>query len=52
MAELIRLGGVPKDMETGVVNGYRFEMALSADQSSFTVTAVPVVYARSGRLSF
>ena len=52
MAELIRLGGVPKDMETGVVNGYRFAMALSADQSSFTVTAVPVVYARSGRLSF
>jgi hypothetical protein len=52
MAELIRLGGVPKDMETGVVNGYRFAMTLSADQSAFTVTAVPVVYAKSGRLSF
>src|SRR6185369_2438397 len=52
LAELIRLGGVPKDMETGVVNGYRYTMTLSADQSSFTALAVPVVYAKTGRLSF
>ena len=52
LAELIRLGGVPKEMESGVVNGYRFAMQTSADQSSFTVTAVPVAYGRSGRLSF
>ena len=52
LADLIRLGGVPKDMETGVVNGYRYAMTLSADQSSFTATAVPVVYAKTGRLSF
>jgi hypothetical protein len=52
LADLIRLGGVPKDMESGVVGGYRYQMSLSADQSSFTVTAVPIVYAKSGRLSF
>jgi len=52
LAELIRLGGVPKDMETGIVNGYRYTMTLSADQSSFTALAVPVVYAKTGRLSF
>ena len=52
LAELIRLGAVPKEMESGVTNGYRFVMTLSADQSSFTVTAVPVAYGKSGRLSF
>ena len=52
LAELIRLGGVSKEMETGVVGGYRYAMALSADQSSFTVSAVPVAYGKSGRLSF
>jgi hypothetical protein len=52
LSELIRLGGVTKDIETGVAGGYRFAMNLSADQSSFTVTAVPLVYAKTGRLSF
>jgi len=52
LAELIRLGGVPEDMQTGVVNGYRYTMILSADQSSFTASAVPIVYAKTGRLSF
>ncbi|HJQ26700.1 MAG TPA: hypothetical protein VKA60_22480 [Blastocatellia bacterium] len=52
LADLIRLGGVPKDIETGVINGYRYAMTVSADKSSFTVSAVPVVYGKSGRLSF
>jgi hypothetical protein len=52
LAELIRLGGVPKDMETGVVDGYRYAMTLSADQSAFTATALPVAYGKTGRLSF
>ena len=43
---------MPKDLETGVANGYRFTMTLSADQSSFTALAAPVVYAKTGRLSF
>lgn len=52
LAELIRLGGVTKDLETGVANGYRFTMTLSGDQSAFIAVAVPVVYAKTGRLSF
>jgi hypothetical protein len=52
LAELIRLGGVTKELETGVANGYRFAMTLSADQSTFSAVAVPVVYAKTGRLSF
>lgn len=52
LAELIRLGGVTKDLETGIANGYRYTMTLSADQSSFMATAVPLIYAKTGRLSF
>ena len=52
LAELIRLGGVPKDLEGGQSNGYRFTLTLSADQSTFFATAVPVTYGKTGRLSF
>ena len=52
LAELIRLGGVPKDLENGESNGYRFTLTLSADQSTFFATAVPVAYGKTGRLSF
>lgn len=53
LAELIRLGGVPKDLENnGESNGYRFTLTLSADQSTFSATAVPVAYGKTGRLSF
>lgn len=52
LAELIRLGGVPKDLENGEANGYRFTLTLSADQSTFSATAVPVAYGKTGRLSF
>lgn len=52
LAELIRLGGVPKDLESGESNGYRFGLMLSADQSTFFATAVPVAYGKTGRLSF
>lgn len=52
MAELIRLGGVPKDLEDGEASGYRVSMTLSADQSTFIALAVPVAYGKSGQLSF
>jgi hypothetical protein len=52
LQDLIRLGGVPKDLDSGEVNGYRFTLNVSADQKSFSVVATPVVYGRSGRLSF
>jgi hypothetical protein len=52
LSELIRLGGVPKDLENGESLGYRFTLTLSADQSTFFATAAPLAYARTGRLSF
>ncbi|HXG93379.1 MAG TPA: hypothetical protein VNN73_13610 [Blastocatellia bacterium] len=52
LQELIRLGGVPRDIEGGQANGYRFTFALGEDQKSFFATATPIVYGKTGRLSF
>ena len=50
--ELIKLGGVSSQLSSGAVNGYRFAISLSPDGQSFAVTAVPITYGRTGRLSF
>ena len=50
--ELIRLNGVPKDLEDGEASGYRFVFTLAADEKSFVVTASPVQYGKSGKTSF
>jgi hypothetical protein len=50
--ELIKLGGVSRQLANEAVNGYRFAVAPSQDGQSFVVTAVPVKYGRTGRLSF
>jgi hypothetical protein len=52
LKELIRLEGVPKDIEDEKGGGYKFVMTLGKDQKSFYATATPVVYGRSGRTSF
>jgi hypothetical protein len=52
MEELIRLGGVPKDLEGGESGGYRFTLTLTGDHTTFFATASPVVYGKTGRLSF
>ena len=52
LAELIRLGGVPKDIEDGEGGGYRFALTLSADAKSFFATASPTAYGKTGRVSF
>lgn len=52
LPELIRLGGVPKDIEDGETSGYRFALTLSADAKSFSATASPTIYGRSGKISF
>lgn len=52
LAELIRLNAVPKDIEDGEANGYRFSVTVSADQKSFFVTATPTTYGKSGKVSF
>ena len=50
--ELIKLGGVSLQLNNGVVNGYRFAVTLNSEGKGFVVTAVPVTYGRTGRLSF
>lgn len=52
LAELIRLGGVPKDIEDGETSGYKFALILSADTKSFVATASPASYGKTGRISF
>ncbi len=50
--ELLKLGGVSPQLANAAVNGYRFAVIPSQDGQSFVVTAVPITYGRTGRLSF
>lgn len=52
MAELIRLQALPKEMEDGELSGYKFTLTVSPDSLSFYIHAVPVVYGKTGKLSF
>ena len=52
LPELIRLGGVPRDIEDGEASGYRFTLMVSADAKSFFATAVPTSYGKTGKVSF
>lgn len=52
LPELIRLGGVPKDIEDGEASGYRFALTVSADAKTFFATGVPVTYGKTGKVSF
>lgn len=52
LSELIRLNAVPKDIEDGESSGYRFGVMVSSDQKSFSATATPVSYGKTGRVSF
>lgn len=50
--ELIKLGGVSAELADRIASGYRFTTVASADGQSFVVTAVPLTYGRTGKLSF
>lgn len=52
LQQLIRMGGVPKDIEDGEASGYKFALTVSADEKSFFATASPVTYGKTGKLSF
>jgi len=52
LQELIRLGGVPKDVEDGETSGYRFTLIVSADEKTFYATALPTSYGKTGKISF
>jgi hypothetical protein len=52
LPELIRLGGVPKDIEDGEAGGYKFTLTVSADAKGFSATASPTTYGKTGKTSF
>lgn len=49
---LINAGLVPKDLEGTESTGYRFTVRVAKDGKSYSVTAEPARYNRTGRLSF
>lgn len=51
LQELVKLGGVPKDIDDQS-GAYKFNFSLAADKKSFSATATPSAYGRSGRTSF
>jgi hypothetical protein len=52
IAELVKLQGLPKEMEDAESSGYKFTLTQSEDKRSFYVQAMPVVYGKTGKLSF
>ncbi len=52
LEDLIKLGGVPKDIDDGEASGYRFALTISEDKKSFQAAATPAAYGKTGRLSF
>lgn len=51
-ADLAKSGSVSEQLLSGTVSGYVFEIQLSADRQKFSAMARPVIYGRTGRLSF
>jgi hypothetical protein len=52
MPALILAGLIPKDLEGTETTGYRFRIRISSDGKSWSASAEPAQYGRSGRLSF
>lgn len=52
LATLITAGLIPKDIEGTASTGYRFKITLGPGGKSWTATAEPAQYGRTGRLSF
>jgi len=50
--DLIQLGGVPKDWAGGSQSGYHTTLTVAADHKSFFITAEPIAYGKTGKLSF
>jgi hypothetical protein len=52
MEELIKLSGVPKEIQDAATLGYRITLTLGADRKTYYAQATPVAYAKTGKLSF
>ena len=49
---LISAGFLPADAKTPASTGYNYEIAVAADKRSYSATAYPAEYGKSGKLSF
>ena len=49
---LIAVGLLPKDLEGTQSTGYRFHITVAGDKKSWTASAEPAQYGRTGKLSF
>lgn len=52
MPALISAGLLPDDITSSRSTGYNYSISLSGDKKSYTATAVPAEYGKSGKLSF
>lgn len=52
LAALVRAGLVPQDLLGTDTTGYRFRVAVGQDAKTYTATAEPAIYGRTGKLSF
>jgi hypothetical protein len=49
---LIQAGLLPPDVQASVSTGYNYTVKVTPDKKSYSVSAVPAVYGKSGKLSF
>lgn len=49
---LISSGFLPEDIQTPETTGYIYKISLSPDRKSFTATAEPAIYGKTGKLSY
>jgi hypothetical protein len=52
LAGLIAVGLLPKDLEATQSTGYRFRIMVAGNKKSWTASAEPAQYGRTGKLSF
>jgi hypothetical protein len=52
IGKLIELGYLPADITTSETTGYNYSVKLSEDRKSYSASATPAVYGKSGKLSF
>jgi hypothetical protein len=49
---LIQQGLLPEELQNPRLTGYKYKIVLSSDKKSYYITAEPLVYNKTGRLSF
>ena len=49
---LVQSGFLPEDVKTSVSTGYNFNLSLAFDKKSYSASAEPAVYGKTGRLSY